>query len=78
MRPFFELITSMSESALERIELKIAYLESANQELSDIVYRQQRDIDVLRAQMSAYQRQLDARRSEHSDNAPLDERPPHY
>lgn len=68
----------MSDAAFERIELKIAYLESANQELSDIVYRQQRDIDVLRAQMSAYQRQLDAWRSEQTDNAPLDERPPHY
>jgi SlyX protein len=68
----------MSDAAFERIELKIAYLESANQELSDIVYRQQRDIDVLRAQMSAYQRQLEAWRSEHNDNAPLDERPPHY
>ena len=68
----------MSDSALERIELKIAYLESANQELSDIVYRQQRDIENLRAQMSAYQRQLDAWRSEQSDSAPLDERPPHY
>ena len=68
----------MSDSAFERIELKIAYLESANQELSDIVYRQQRDIDQLRAQMSTYQRQLEAWRSEQGDNAPLDERPPHY
>ncbi len=68
----------MSDSALERIELKIAYLESANQELSDIVYRQQRDIESLRVQMSAYQRQLDAWRSEQSDSAPVDERPPHY
>lgn len=68
----------MSDSALERIELKIAYLERANQELSDIVYRQQRDIDYLRTQMSTYQRQLEAWRSEQGDNVPVDERPPHY
>lgn len=68
----------MSDSALERIELKIAYLESANQELSDIVYRQQRDIDHLRTQMSTYQRQFEAWRSEQADNMPVDERPPHY
>ncbi len=68
----------MIDAAIERLELKIAYLESANQELSDIVYRQQRDIDKLRAQMSAQQRQLDAWRSEQSDTAPVDERPPHY
>ena len=68
----------MNDAAIEQLELKIAYLESANQELSDIVYRQQRDIDLLRAQMSAYQRQLDAWRSESSDAVPVDERPPHY
>ncbi|MBK6658792.1 MAG: SlyX family protein [Proteobacteria bacterium] len=69
----------MSDTALERIELKIAYLESANQELSDIVYRQQREIDALRTQLSAWQRQLEAWRSEQQDSGnPLDERPPHY
>lgn len=68
----------MSDAAIEQLELKIAYLENANQELSDIVYRQQRDIDTLRAQMSAHQRQLDVWRSESSDTGPLDERPPHY
>ena len=68
----------MSDSALERIELKVAYLESANQDLSDIVYRQQREIDHLRTQMSAYQRQIEAWRSEQGDHAPVDERPPHY
>ncbi|MCC6706564.1 MAG: SlyX family protein [Gammaproteobacteria bacterium] len=69
----------MSDNALERIELKIAYLENANQELSDIVYRQQRDIEQLRAQLSVYQRQLEAWRSEQQDSVnPLDERPPHY
>lgn len=69
----------MSDETLERIELKISYLESANQELSDIVYRQQRDIEQLRAQLSAWQRQLEAWRSEQQDGAdPLDERPPHY
>lgn len=68
----------MSDAAIERLELKVAYLESANQDLSDMVYRQQRDIDTLRAQMSAHQRQLETWRSEQADAAPLDERPPHY
>ena len=68
----------MSDAAIERLELKVAYLESANQELSDMVYRQQRDIDTLRAQMSAHQRQLAAWRSEQADLMPVDERPPHY
>ncbi len=68
----------MNETTLERIELKIAYLESANQELSDIVYRQQREIETLSAKMAMYQRQVDAWKSEQAPVAPPDERPPHY
>ncbi len=68
----------MNDAIIERLELKLAYLESTNQQLSDIVYRHQRDIDNLRAQMSTHQRQLDAWRAEQSDTAPVDERPPHY
>jgi SlyX protein len=68
----------MRETALEQIELKIAYLEQANQELSDVVYRQQRELENLRAQMTAYQRQIDSWKSEQSSFAAVDERPPHY
>ena len=37
----------MSTEAIERLEMKIAYLERANNELSDVVYRQQREIQGL-------------------------------
>ena len=37
----------MPETTLEQIELKIAFLEHANQELSDVVYRQQRELENL-------------------------------
>ncbi len=68
----------MPETTLEQIELKIAFLEHANQELSDVVYRQQRELDNLRAQMTVYQRQIDAWKSERMPLALVDERPPHY
>lgn len=68
----------MDDTALERIELRIAFLESANQELSDAVYRQQREIEALRAQMAAYQQRSDSWNAERSTVAPADERPPHY
>ena len=68
----------MHETTLERIELKIAFLEHANQELSDVVYRQQREIENLRAQMTAYQCQIDTWKSEQIPATPADERPPHY
>jgi len=67
----------MDDSALERIETRIAYLESANQELSDTVYRQQRELETLRAQMAAWQQRLDAWVTEQAPAA-TDERPPHY
>ncbi|HMM78298.1 MAG TPA: SlyX family protein [Gammaproteobacteria bacterium] len=65
------------DEALERIELKIAYLEQALQELGDVVYRQQRDIEALKQRLAAAQDRLDALRSEEAP--PVDEqRPPHY
>jgi uncharacterized coiled-coil protein SlyX len=41
----------MNEAVVERIEIKIAFLERANLELSDVVYRQQQEIAALRAQL---------------------------
>lgn len=68
----------MNDSRLEPIELKIAFLERANQELSDVVYRQQRELELLRAQMAACQRQLETLKSDEAALSPADERPPHY
>lgn len=39
----------MQPSPLEQIETKIAFLERANAELSDVVFRQHREIEALRA-----------------------------
>ncbi|HEX4153710.1 MAG TPA: SlyX family protein [Steroidobacteraceae bacterium] len=69
----------MNTEALEQIETKIAYLEHANAELSDIVSRQQRDIEVLRHQMVALAARMQAlRESDVTPRAAEDERPPHY
>ena len=53
----------MSPDALERIETKIAFLESANAELSDVVFRQSREIEALRAQIQALAERVGAMRS---------------
>ncbi|MSR15633.1 MAG: SlyX family protein [Gammaproteobacteria bacterium] len=68
----------MGDMTPEQIELKIAFLEHAHQQLSDVVYRQQRELENLRTQMTAYQRQIDTWKSEQMPVAPVDERPPHY
>jgi SlyX protein len=69
-------LTSIDDS-LERVQMKIAYLEHAMAELSDVVFRQHKEIQVLEAQLKAVKDRLagaaleDARTIEQ-------ERPPHY
>ena len=69
----------MNAEALEQVEIKIAFLEHANAELSDVVARQQRDIDALRDQVAALAaRMLALRESDATPRSAEDERPPHY
>jgi uncharacterized coiled-coil protein SlyX len=39
-------------TSIEQIEIKIAYLEQANAELSEVVYEQPQELESLRAQLS--------------------------
>jgi SlyX protein len=68
----------MSAEAIERLEMKIAYLERANNELSDVVYRQQREIQGLRAKMDTLADRVSAMPATDEARTPEDERPPHY
>lgn len=69
----------MTPEALERIETKIAFLESANAELSDVVYRQKKEIDALKASLSALHARLDSVQAEGGRPYTLEEeKPPHY
>jgi SlyX protein len=68
----------MSPEDLEHLHLKIAFLERANAELSDVVYRQQRELDALRTQLTSLAARLDAAQSEPTQYSIEDERPPHY
>lgn len=66
------------DARLETLEFKLAHLERGLQELSDVVVRQQRELDELR---TLYQ-QLVERLLELTEQAPAptrsDEVPPHY
>jgi len=71
----------MNEDILERIETKIAYLERANAELSEVVFRQQREIQALAealAQTLEAQTKMSAERPLSAAAAAAEERPPHY
>lgn len=69
----------MSDEKLERIELKIAFLERANNELSDVVYRQQQELAALTEKIAAVAGRVESMKAgEQMPYTLEDERPPHY
>jgi uncharacterized coiled-coil protein SlyX len=68
----------MNVPALEHLETKIAFLERASVELSDVVFRQHQEIEILRAQLAALSARIEAAQSDGSAPAAQEERPPHY
>jgi SlyX protein len=67
----------MHDESLELVQSKIAYLERAMAELSDVVFRQHGEIQALEAQLKAVRERLEGEPSEEGLPA-QQERPPHY
>ena len=66
-----------AKNRIEALEFKVAHLERALQELSDVMYRQQREIDgmlELNRQLRSQVEQLETRGAD----ANSVEIPPHY
>jgi uncharacterized coiled-coil protein SlyX len=68
----------MNDEALEQIQTKIAFLERAASELSDTVFRQHKQIQVLEAKLSAVVDRLSAAQPDEVPRPPEQELPPHY
>lgn len=68
----------MSDDAIERLELKVAYLERAQQELSDALYSQRQEVDRLAARLDALISRLADSDGGPQRFDPEAERPPHY
>lgn len=68
----------MSDETVEQIQTKIAFLERANIDLSDVVFRQQQEIDVLFTRLKEISERFDVSQPDDRGVAPSDERPPHY
>jgi SlyX protein len=70
----------MNDETVERLESRLAFLEQANQDLSDVVFRQDREITALKAQLAALAARIaaGANSSEQTEYTPEQERPPHY
>jgi len=65
------------DDSLERVQTKIAYLEQAMAELSDVVFRQHREIQALEAQILAVKDRLAGTAFDEARSIEQ-ERPPHY
>jgi len=65
-------------SPIERLESKLAYLERGNQELGDVVYRQQQELDALKARVERLVQRLEAAEERSGDYTAGEEKPPHY
>jgi uncharacterized coiled-coil protein SlyX len=68
----------MNDATLEQIQTKIAFLERANTELSDQVYRQHQEIETLKRRLGELTERLSAALSDSRARTPDEERPPHY
>ena len=70
-------MTAVDES-IEQIETKIAFLERAVGELSDVVFRQQRQMQALESQIDQLRERLEAAQTQEAPTDAALERPPHY
>ena len=62
---------------IDALEFKVAHLERALQELSDVLYRQQRELDALRDRNQQLVEQVQQLEDRGGDQSRV-EIPPHY
>jgi uncharacterized coiled-coil protein SlyX len=70
--------SQMNDETLELIQTKIAFLERASAELSDVVFRQHKEIQALEAKLKALTDRLSGAQSDENPRSLEQERPPHY
>jgi SlyX protein len=66
------------DQRLEQLEIKVAFLEEANAQLSDMVYRQQQELEALRTQLAGFAERIEAAREQATSYTAEQEKPPHY
>ncbi len=72
------MTTDTTDARIETLEIKLAHLERALQELSDVVYRQQQRLDAADARHQRLLDRLAAEATAPADPASPFEIPPHY
>ena len=68
----------MNDSKLVDIETQLAYQDDIIQSLSDTIYQQQKDIDLLKKQVQILVKRLQEAMDNRADSGLSNEKPPHY
>jgi uncharacterized coiled-coil protein SlyX len=71
-------VSRLNDETLEQIQTKIAFLERGVAELSDVLFRQHREIQALEAKLKTLSERLSSAQSDENPRTPEQERPPHY
>lgn len=66
------------EPRIESLEIKLAHLERTLQELSDVLYRQQQQLDAQAARVQGLVERLETSEGAATAAGPQFEIPPHY
>lgn len=64
-------------NAIEQLEIKVAFLEETNTQLSEEVYQLRQQLDGLRQKLDTLTGRFEAAASQ-PPYSPEDEKPPHY
>ena len=59
----------MEDDVIEQLEIKIAFLENATSELSDVVFKQQQDIATLNDRLAVLSSRFDTFKSDRAYTA---------
>lgn len=63
---------------IEHLETRVAFLDQANAQLSDEIYRLTQQLDSVREQLALLAGRLEAAQDAPTAYASEDEKPPHY
>jgi len=66
------------DQRIEQLEVKVAFLEQANAQLGEEIYRQRQLLDELRTRLDALLERVEAAQAQATAYTPEQEKPPHY
>jgi len=68
----------MTDKRITELETKVAYQEHTIQELNDVIYRQQQQIDEIEIKCQHLMDRIQSLAETGAGDQPANDRPPHY